>query len=149
MSEIRITRDYPHPPQRVWRAMTDPKLVPRWTSTGRGARPDGFEPVVGRRFRFVGKAVPGWDGIVRCEILEVHAPALLRYSWQGSDDERPTEVTCRIEPSKPGARMTYEHTGFAGIGGLFMSRLLGHVRRGMLDHGLPAVLDELDRAEAR
>ena len=146
MAEIRITRDYSHPPEIVWRAMTDPSLVPLWTDTGRGGRPDGFAPEVGCRFRFVGKPVPGWDGIVRCEVLDVRAPELLRYSWQGSDGERPTLVTYRIEPFEGGARLTYEHTGFTGIGGVFMSRLLGRVRRKMLDDGLPALLDELEHA---
>lgn len=35
-------------------------------------------------------------------------------------------------------------TGFTGAGGLFMSGLLGHVRRRMLRVGLPAVLADLD-----
>ena len=28
MSEIHIVRDYPHLPAKVWRAVTDPALVP-------------------------------------------------------------------------------------------------------------------------
>jgi uncharacterized protein YndB with AHSA1/START domain len=28
----------------------------------------------------VGRRVPGWDGVVRCEVLEVEAPRLLRYT---------------------------------------------------------------------
>ena len=60
MSEFRVVRHYPHPVEVVWRALTDPDLVPRWTSTGRGGRPEGFAPVVGTRFRFVAKpANPG------------------------------------------------------------------------------------------
>jgi len=31
-----------------------------------------------------------------------------------------------------------------GVGGVFMSKLLGHVRRKMLRVGLPPVLDDLD-----
>ena len=34
MSEIHIVRDYPYPPAKVWRAVTDPALVPLWTVTG-------------------------------------------------------------------------------------------------------------------
>jgi hypothetical protein len=44
-----------------------------------------------------------------------------------------------------GARLTYSHTGFAGIGGQIMSRLLGRVRRKILDQGLPAVLSDIER----
>jgi hypothetical protein len=39
-----------------------------------------------------------------------------------------------------GTRLTWEHTGFHGIEGMFMSRLLGRVRRKMLSEGLPPVL---------
>lgn len=39
MSAISIVRDYPHPPEIVWRAMTDPALVPLWTAPARGERP--------------------------------------------------------------------------------------------------------------
>src|SRR5262249_29386450 len=67
MPEIHITRVYPYSPEHLWRAVTDPLLVPLWTSTGRGRTPEGFSPEVGNRFRFVGKPVPGWDGIVNCE----------------------------------------------------------------------------------
>ena len=42
-----------------------------------------------------------------------------------------------------GTRFTYEHTGFTGVGGLFMAQLLGRVRRKMLSDGLPAVLADL------
>ena len=47
MSEIHIVRDYPQPPAKVWRALTDPALIPRWTSTGAGGRPEGFSTAVG------------------------------------------------------------------------------------------------------
>jgi hypothetical protein len=55
-----------------------------------------------------------------------------------------TVVAYRLEPRAGGTRFTYEHTGFTGVGGLFMAQLLGHVRRKMLRVGLPAVLDDLD-----
>ena len=50
----------------------------------------------------------------------------------------------RLEPRAAGTRFTYEHTGFTGVGGIFMATLLGRVRRKMLSVGLPAVLDDLD-----
>ena len=43
-----------------------------------------------------------------------------------------------------GARFTFEHTGFTGLGGFFMAKLLGRVRTKMLTVGLAAVLDDLD-----
>jgi len=143
MTQIRIIRDYPHPPAMVWRAVTDPALVARWTVTGQGGRPVGFSPVVGNKFQLVAKPVPGWRGVVYCEVLEVEEPRLLRYTWRGEEKDKPTFVRYQIEPYSDGTRFTFEHTGFTGAGGLFMGKLLGAVRRKMLDAGLPAVLDDL------
>jgi uncharacterized protein YndB with AHSA1/START domain len=146
MSEIRIVRDYPYPVRLVWRALTDPGLIPRWTATGAGGRPEGFAAVPGTRFRFVARPRPGWNGIVNCEVLEADEPALLRYTWTDDGGGETAEVTYRLEPHGGGTRFTYEHTGFTGIGGLFMARLLGRVRRKMLTVGLPAVLAETSLA---
>ncbi len=144
MSAIRIVRDYPHSPMKVWRAVTDPALIPLWTVTGAGGRAEGFTTVVGSKFQLIAKPKPGWRGVVDCEVLEVNEPSLLRYSWTGDEGGDLTEVVYRLEPHAGGTRFTYEHTGFTGIGGVFMATLLGHVRRKMLSVGLPAVLDDLD-----
>jgi len=144
MTDIHIVRDYPHPPAQVWRAVTDPDLIPRWTATGQGARPVGFAPVPGTRFQFVAKPVPGWRGIVDCEVLEAREPSLLRFSWTSEEGGTPTYVTYHIESNCGGTRFTYDHTGFAGPGGFFMAKLLSSVRKKMLAVGLPAVLDDLD-----
>jgi uncharacterized protein YndB with AHSA1/START domain len=143
VSEIRITRDYPYPVTMVWRALTDPALVPLWTSTGRGGRPEGFKAEMGTRFRFIGKPFPGWDGIVRCEVLAVDEPTLLRYDWRNKETDQPTVVTSTLEGIPGGTRLAWEHAGFRGIEGAFMSRLLGRVRRRMLSEGLPAVLADM------
>jgi uncharacterized protein YndB with AHSA1/START domain len=146
MTDIHIVRDYPHPPAKVWRAVTDPELIPLWTATGLGARPVGFVPVPGTRFQLAAKPVPGWRGIIDCEVLEVREPSLLRYSW--TDDGTTTYVSYRIEARDGGTRFTYDHTGFTGVGGFILAKLLGSVRRKMLTTGLPAVLDDLDETGA-
>ncbi len=144
MSAFQIVRDYPHPQAKVWRAVTDPELVPLWTVTGQGGRPVGFSPTVGNRFQFVAKPVPGWRGVVYCEVLEVEEPHLLRHTWRGEENGAPSYVTYRLDPHLSGTRFTYEHTGFRGIGGFAMAKLLGSVRRKMLTVGLPAVLADLN-----
>ncbi|MGW5480805.1 SRPBCC family protein [Streptomyces sp. NPDC004008] len=148
MSEFRIVCDYPHPVAKVWRALTDPALVPLWTSTGQGGRPEGFAPTVGTRFRFIGKPTPGWRGIVDCEVLEVDAPRLLRFTWVGDENGAATFVAYRLEVTPTGTRFTWEHTGFTGFGGFVMSKVLRSVRTKMLTEALPAVLDDLDDAGA-
>lgn len=143
MSEIRIVCEYPCPVEKLWRALTDPELVPRWTATGAGACPEGFAPIPGTKFRFVAKPKPGWNGVVDCEVVEAHEPTLLRYTWTDGGGGEQTLVTYLLEPTGEGTRFTYEHTGFTGVGGLFMARMLGRIRRRMLGVGLPAVLAEL------
>ncbi|GAA1642666.1 SRPBCC family protein [Actinoplanes couchii] len=140
MSEYRIVQDYPHPIEQVWAVLTEPELMGRWTTTGKGGRPEGFVLAPGTRFRFVAEKTPVWRGIVDCEILEVQAPRLLRYTWVGDEGDAPTFVTYTLEPTPAGTRFTWAHTGFTGVGGFFMSRLLGRVRRRMLAVGVPATL---------
>ncbi|MET8133083.1 SRPBCC domain-containing protein [Streptomyces sp. NPDC005251] len=144
MSAIHIVNDYPHPPAKVWRAVTDPELIPLWTATGAGGRPEGFATDVGTEFRFVAKPKPGWSGIVDCVVLEADEPRLLRYSWTDHGGGETTEVAYRIQPHAAGTRFTFDHTGFTGTGGLFVAQILGHVRRKMLRVGLSAVLNQLD-----
>jgi uncharacterized protein YndB with AHSA1/START domain len=143
-SAIHIVRDYPHAPAKVWRAVTEPDLIPLWTATGAGARPKGFATEVGTEFQFIAKPKPGWSGIVDCVVREVDAPRLLRYSWTDHGGGETTEVTYHVEAHAGGTRFTYDHTGFTGAGGLIMSQVLGRVRRKMLTVGLPAVLDDMD-----
>ena len=69
---------------------------------------------------------------------------MLRHTWKG-DKREPSVVTWRIEPTESGSRLTYDHTGFTGIDGFIMSKLvLGPIRRRMLQRGLPPVLDAID-----
>ena len=64
---IRTDSFFPHPPEKVWRALTDPELLASWLM------PNDFEPRVGHQFTFRTDPVPAhdFDGIVRCEVLEL------------------------------------------------------------------------------
>jgi uncharacterized protein YndB with AHSA1/START domain len=64
---IRTDSFFPHPPEKVRRALTDPELLASWLMR------NDFEPRVGHRFAFRTDPVPahGFDGIVRCEVLEL------------------------------------------------------------------------------
>jgi uncharacterized protein YndB with AHSA1/START domain len=140
MSDIRIVRDYPHPPAKVWRALTDPVLIALW-----GMRPEGFAPVVGTRFKFVAKPQPGWRGFVECVVTEAREPLVLAYSWVGDDDGTTTNVTYTLEPHAGGTRLTFLHTGFAGIGGFLLAKLMmGPGWKKMLGTRIPEVLADVD-----
>jgi uncharacterized protein YndB with AHSA1/START domain len=119
-------------------------VIPRWTASGKGGTPVGFSPTVGARFQYVAKPMPGWNGIVDCEVLEVRAPFLLRYTWLGGADDELTTVTNALAPHAAGTRLTWDHTGFTGLGGFFVSWILKRVRTKMLDEGLPRALQEVE-----
>jgi uncharacterized protein YndB with AHSA1/START domain len=140
MSDIRIVRDYPHPPAKVWRALTEPALMALW-----GMRPEGFSPAAGTKFKFVAKPQPGWRGFVECEVLEAREASVLRYSWIGDESGKQTQVTYTLEPTAGGTRLTFTHTGFTGVGGFLLAKLmLGPGWKKMLGTAVPAVLADLD-----
>lgn len=78
-ASIEVDEFLPHPPEKVWRALSEPGLLARWLM------PNDFEPVVGHRFTFAAKPIPsvGFDGRIACEVLAVEEHRLLRISWHG------------------------------------------------------------------
>ena len=131
MSDNRITRDYPYPIDEVWAVLTDPEYVARWTTTGQGGRPEGFAPVPGTSFRFVGKPTMGWAGVVYCEVTDVDAPRMLAYTWKGDEDtDDVTKVTYRMEEIADGTRFTWDHIAHSPNCSIAKAqRLLGYTPR--------------------
>ncbi|MCU1515144.1 MAG: yndB-like uncharacterized protein [Microbacteriaceae bacterium] len=141
MSEYTVVREYPYPIEEVWHVLTDPGQVAQWTTVGRGGRPEGFATTPGTKFQLVGKPTIGWAGVVYCEVISVDAPHALRYTWKGDEaTDDVTDVTYLLEQTPVGTRFTWHHSGFTGIGGFGMSKLLGSVRKKMLTEGVPPVL---------
>jgi len=149
---IRREAYYPHPPERVWRALTTPALLASWLM-----EPEEFAPVVGQRFRFRMAPKPGFDGVVHCEVLEADPPRRLAYSWAGGPTrKRPSVVTWTLRPEGPGTRLELEHAGFHGLGGFLLRAMLGGGWGRMLRESLPGVLahlaaagDDLARTDVR
>jgi uncharacterized protein YndB with AHSA1/START domain len=136
-ADIRVVREYPHPRTKVWRALTEPELVRRWMM-----RPEGFAAVVGNRFKLMARPQPGWRGFVECEVLEVKENVRLRYSWVGNVGQPPMEVTFELEDTPGGTRVSFLHTGFAGVGGFLLSKLMmGPGWRKMFGQTLPRLLE--------
>ncbi len=143
MSEYTVVREYPYPIEEVWEVLTEPEYVAKWTTTSQGGRPVDYQAVAGTKFTFVGKPTIGWAGVVYCEVIEVTAPRSLHYTWKGEQDSDDiTDVVYTLEETPTGTRFTWNHTGFTGLGGFAMSKLLGNVRRKMLTDGVPHVLQQ-------
>jgi uncharacterized protein YndB with AHSA1/START domain len=107
---IVVERTIPHPPDRVWRALTTSDLIAQWLM------PNDFQPVVGSRFQFRAKPVPGWSGVTNCEVIEVEEPRTLAYRWGDgteSDSGLRTVVIWTLTPVEGGGtHVRMEHSGF-------------------------------------
>jgi uncharacterized protein YndB with AHSA1/START domain len=135
---LEKTIHYPHPIDRVWRALTDRDALARWLM------PNDFEPVLGHAFQFRTDPAPGWDGVVHCRVLELDAPRLLRISWRGGPID--TVVTWRLTPEAGDrTRLEFQQSGFDGLRAIMVSFILGRGWPGMYERLLPAVLDQLAR----
>ncbi|WP_243711249.1 SRPBCC domain-containing protein [Actinomadura sp. KC216] len=103
---IEVDEFLPHPPAKVWRALTDPDLLARWLM------PNDFRPVVGHRFTFATRPIPNvdFDGTIECQVLDLDAERLMRISWGGGTLD--TTVTWRLVPEGRGTRLFIRHEGF-------------------------------------
>jgi uncharacterized protein YndB with AHSA1/START domain len=104
---IAFELDLPHPPQKVWRALTDPALLAEWLLPV-----VGFELEPGAAFTFKTQPYPGWDGTVSCRIREVDAHRRLSYTWVVGDMELDTVVTFTLAPTPAGTRLSLVQSGF-------------------------------------
>jgi uncharacterized protein YndB with AHSA1/START domain len=99
--------DLPHPPEKVWRALTDPVLLAEWLLPVVGLE---LEP--GAAFTFSTQPHPGWDGRVHCRMLEIEEARKLSYAWVVGDMELDTVVTFTLVPTAAGTRLSLVQSGF-------------------------------------
>jgi uncharacterized protein YndB with AHSA1/START domain len=105
-SAIRTETRYRHPPDRVWRAITDSDALATWLM------PNDFVPELGRRFTFrTQPAPPYFDGIVHCEITELDPPRTLAYTWCGVPGMN-TVVRWELTATDTGTLLVCTHSGF-------------------------------------
>jgi uncharacterized protein YndB with AHSA1/START domain len=100
-----IEREFPHPPAKLWRALTESPLLAQWLMN------NDFEPALGHKFQFRADPVPNWNGIIDCQVLVVDPLKQLSYSWgtmgMGS------VVLFTLTPAASGTHLRREHSGFA------------------------------------
>jgi uncharacterized protein YndB with AHSA1/START domain len=102
---ISFEFDLPHSPEKVWRALTDPVLLPEWLLPVFDLK---LEP--GAAFTFKTQPYPGWDGIVNCRILEIETHRKLSYAWVVGHMD--TVVTFTLTPTASGTRLSLVQSGF-------------------------------------
>ena len=101
-----IERVMAHPPQKVWRALTQAPLIESWMMQ------NDFEPLVGHVFNFRAPPAPNWNGVIDCKVLEVEPHSRLAYSWRPAGDPRAWVVTWTLTPADGGTHLRMEQSGF-------------------------------------
>ena len=131
---LELSFELSHPPQKVWRALTEPELLERWLTK------TDLSPEIGRAFRFQMDPSEYWDGIVSCEILESDAPHVLSYTWRALGVD--TVVTWTLEATPAGTLLKLEQRGFKPE----QTQAFGGARGGwrqMAGEALPALLADI------
>jgi uncharacterized protein YndB with AHSA1/START domain len=103
-STLVVERVFPHPPEKLWRALTENPLIAQWLMK------NDFEPVVGRKFQFRSEPVPNWNGVIDCEVLIVDRLKRLSYSWSSMGLD--FVVLWTLTPGEGGTHLRMEQSGF-------------------------------------
>ena len=96
---VVIERDVPYPPEKVWRALTQPHLIEEWLMK------TDFEPVPEHRFTFRGD----WRA-VDCQVLTIEPNKVLSYTWAAMGLE--SVVTWTLTRTATGTHLHMEQVGF-------------------------------------
>lgn len=140
MTELRLDVDLRHPRARVWRALTEQRLLREWFV------PTDLAPHPGETFRAF--PPPGLAGLATpfdLDVVEVTAQERLAMHWR--DDHTHTEVTWGLADHEQGTRLTLLQTGFFGVDGTRRRRELHRSYQFMFGEQLPLTLDRLATGE--
>jgi len=96
---VIIERDLPHPPEKIWRALTQDHLIEEWLMK------NDFKPVAGHSFNLRAD----W-GAVDCQVMAVEPNKTLSYTWSAYGLE--SVVTWTLTPTSTGTHLRMEQSGF-------------------------------------
>lgn len=96
---VVVERELAYPPEKIWRALTQPHLIEEWLMKS------DFKPVVGHHFDFRAD----W-GSVDCQVRQVEPNKTLSYTWAAMGLE--SVVTWTLSPTSTGTHLRMEQVGF-------------------------------------
>jgi uncharacterized protein YndB with AHSA1/START domain len=96
---VIVEREMPYPPEKIWRALTQPHLIAEWLMQ------NDFVPAVDHRFNLRGD----W-GSVDCQVLAVETNRTLSYTWAAMGLE--SVVMWTLSPTPTGTHLRMEQSGF-------------------------------------
>ena len=96
---VTVERELPFPPEKIWRALTQPHLIEEWLMK------NDFKPVVDHRFNLSAD----W-GVVDCRVEAAESNRTLSYTWDTKDLQ--STVTWTLIPTGTGTLLRMEQSGF-------------------------------------
>lgn len=103
---VVIERDFAHPPEKIWRALTQPHLMEEWLMK------NDFKPEVGHQFELRGD----WGGVLDCKVIAIEPHETLSYSWNFEHEDPAynlrSVVTFTLTPTSSGTHLRVEQAGF-------------------------------------
>jgi uncharacterized protein YndB with AHSA1/START domain len=96
---VVIERELPHPPEKIWRALTQPHLVKEWLMD------NDIAPALDHRFSLRAD----W-GVIACQVLAIEPNKTLTYTWEVFDLR--SVVTWTLTPTNSGTHLRMEQSGF-------------------------------------
>ncbi|MBZ9922435.1 MULTISPECIES: SRPBCC domain-containing protein [unclassified Mesorhizobium] len=103
---VVVERQISHPPEKLWRALTQPHLIEEWLMK------NDLNPVVGHRFNLS----TAWGGVLDCEVLAVEPHKTLSYTWNLAHQDPAFDlrsvVTFTLTPTPAGTHLRMEQSGF-------------------------------------
>jgi uncharacterized protein YndB with AHSA1/START domain len=96
---VVVEREIPYPPEKIWRALTQPHLIEEWLMK------NDFKPVVEHRFNLRAD----W-GSVDCQVVAVEPDKTLSYTWGAYGLE--SVVTWTLTATSTGTHLRMEQSGF-------------------------------------
>lgn len=137
---IVVERTMPHPPEKIWRALTVSSLISEWLMQ------NDFEARAGATFTFRAQPMGDWNGIVHCEVTTFEPPRRLVYTWKGGSVQNSgygfaldSVVEWTLTPVPGGTRVRMEHSGFGPQNDFAYTAMSG---------GWPGGLERLERVAA-
>jgi len=110
---LRFERVLPHPPEKVWRALTEEAHLAAWFPTTMEGE---LRPGARLEFRFRGEELPPTRG----EMIACEPPRVLEFTWGFSEadeevpseyrSDRPERTRFELSPEGDGCRMTFTTT---------------------------------------
>lgn len=136
---------YPHPPERVWVALTDPRALAEWLM------PNNFKPQLGP-FRFQTDPHPGCgNGITDCEVVEFDPPRRMVWLWTSMSMKGrplgPMRIEWELSPEPGGTRLTLRQSGLEALP-WYMRPMMTFGWGTMLKRWIPKVLSNVDSSGA-